>query len=325
MPDRTTSRAPRAAPRKPPLDVVLVNPRGFCAGVRRAITAVEAALDRYGAPVYVRRPIVHNLAVVRALEARGAVFVQELEEMPEGAVAILSAHGVPRTVHEEAERRGLRWYDAVCPLVRKVHREVARHHEAGRQIVLVGHAGHPEIVGTLDQAPAGAVALVGSPADVAGLALDPSRPTAYAVQTTYSQDEARDVVDALEARFPDLAAPPTSDICYATSNRQAAVKSVAPEVDAFLVAGEGFSSNAARLAEVARAAGCPAVQLVANAEAVDWPALAEPRRLGLTAAASTPDTIVAELLDALASRFSVTTKEAEGPEERTIFRPLELA
>jgi len=319
------SRSEPSPAGKPALHVLLANPRGFCAGVRRAIAAVEAALDRHGAPVYVRRPIVHNMAVVRALEAKGAVFVRELEEVPEGCVVVLSAHGVSRSVRSEASERGLHWLDATCPLVEKVHREVVRHHEAGRHVILVGHEGHPEVEGTLGQVPPGAATLVSSPESVRALPLERERRVAYAIQTTYAQDEAQGIVEAIGARFEDVASPPTSDICYATSNRQHAVQELAPLVDAVIVAGEAFSSNAARLAEVARAAGCAAVQLAPDADRVDWDALGAPRRLGLTAAASTPESAVDGILAALEERFDIRVEQRPGPEERTVFRPVRVA
>jgi 4-hydroxy-3-methylbut-2-enyl diphosphate reductase len=315
-----------AAPTLPPMDVLLAAPRGFCAGVRRAIEAVEDALRVHGAPIYVRRAIVHNLTVVRALEAKGAVFVKELSEVPEGATVVLSAHGVPRAVLAEAEERRLRTVDAVCPLVAKVHREVVHHHRGGRRVVLIGHAGHPEIVGTLGQVPEGSALVVETEADVAALPIEQASPVAYAVQTTFSVDEAASVVVALRDRFPDLAAPPASDICYATSNRQAALKEIVGQVDAVIVAGEHFSSNACRLAEVARASGCPSVQLVAAAEEIDWALLRGRRRIGITAAASTPESVVGGILEALGKRFAVTVREAEGAaEESVFFKPLKVA
>lgn len=311
---------------RPPLDVLLAAPRGFCAGVRRAIDAVEDALRAYGPPVYVRRAIVHNLVVVRELEAKGAVFVQELSEVPEGAVAILSAHGVARGVFAEADSRGLITIDAVCPLVAKVHREVVRHRRAGRRVVLVGHAGHPEIVGTLGQVPEGAVLLVGAEAEVAALPIAAGEPVAYAVQTTFSVDEAAGIVAALEARFADLAAPPASDICYATSNRQTALKAITAQVDAVIVAGEHFSSNACRLRDVARAMGCPSVQLAAGPGEIDWRLLEGRRRVGISAAASTPESVVEAILAALSERFSVTVAEAVAAADETVsFKPLKVA
>lgn len=308
----------------PPLDILLAAPRGFCAGVRRAIRAVEDALRVHGAPVYVRRPIVHNLRVVRALEAQGAVFVEELDEVPEGAVVILSAHGVAPAVAREAERRGLIAYDAVCPLVAKVHREVERHHRDGRHILLVGHEGHPEIEGTLGHAPAGGVSVIRGAADVEGLAFPASARLALAVQTTYSVDEAAEVTAALDARFPDIARPAAGDICYATTNRQAAVRAIAVRADAMIVAGEGFSSNACRLAEVARSAGCDAVQRIAGPAELDWSGLPSAGSLGITAAASTPESVVGDILVALKARYRLRIEEVVAVEETAEFRPVAI-
>jgi 4-hydroxy-3-methylbut-2-en-1-yl diphosphate reductase len=309
----------------PPLDVLLAAPRGFCAGVRRAIDAVETALLRYGPPVYVRRPIVHNLTVMRALEAKGAVFVEECGQIPEGAVVILSAHGVAPSVTKEAALRGLIAFDAVCPLVAKVHREVQRHHRSGRHVVLVGHAGHPEIVGTLGHLPAGAATLVTRVEDVPAIERNRTDPMAYAVQTTYSADDAAAVIEALQARFTDLAAPPSSDICYATTNRQAAVRAIAPRVDAMIVAGEPFSSNACRLAEVAAAAGCRSVQLASDAAQINWEALPPRGALGMTAAASTPEVVISGMLDSLRKRYRVTVEEMTGDPETMVFKPVKIA
>jgi 4-hydroxy-3-methylbut-2-enyl diphosphate reductase len=309
---------------RPSIDILLAAPRGFCAGVRRAIDAVRDALALHGAPVYVRRPIVHNVAVMRELEAEGAIFVQELSEIPPGAVAVLSAHGVAPAVASEAARRGLLYYDAVCPLVAKVHREVERHHKDGRHVVLVGHGGHPEIEGTLGHLPAGAATLVRSAGEVASLDVDASAPTAFAVQTTYSVDEAADVVTALRARFADLAAPSTSDICYATTNRQAAVRAIAGRADAVIVAGESFSSNANRLAEVA-SARCSSVQLVADAAGIDWSRLPASGAIGITAAASTPERSVEGILAALALRYRLRVEEVEAASETTIFKRVAVA
>lgn len=304
--------------------VLLAAPRGFCAGVRRAIDGVEEALARYGAPVYVRRPIVHNLAVVRALEAKGAVFVQELDEVPDGAVVIMSAHGIPQRVADEADERRLTWFDAVCPLVAKVHREVARHHRDGRHVILIGHDGHPEIAGTLGQLPPGAATVVGSAEAVAGLDLPADLPVAYAVQTTYSVDEAADIIAAVIARFADVAAPAKSDICYATTNRQAAVRRLAAEADAIVVVGERFSSNACRLAEVASAAGCPSVQRVADAADLDFVPLSDALTIGITAAASTPEESVETVLAALGARYTLRIEEAEAVEEQMAFKPIRV-
>ena len=311
-----------AAEGLPALHVLLAAPRGFCAGVRRAIDAVVDALQRHGAPVYVRRPIVHNHAVVASLEAQGAIFVQELEEIPEGAVVILSAHGVSPEIAAEARRRKLIAFDAVCPLVAKVHREVARHRRGGRHVILIGHAGHPEVVGTLGHVAAGGATVVRTAADVEGLQIGSAAPLGYAVQTTYSVEEADDVVAALRSRFTDLVAPPSSDICYATTNRQSAVRAIAPRVDAMIVAGEHFSSNACRLAEVAEASGCPSVQLVSDASKIDWARLPAGGSVGITAAASTPEIIVSGILDALRTRYRICTEEIAGVDEKVDFKPV---
>jgi len=301
----------------PPLNVLLASPRGFCAGVRRAIDAVRDALRVHGAPVYVRRPIVHNMIVVRDLEAQGAVFVEELDSVPAGAVVILSAHGVPPSVAQEARQRGLIAYDAVCPLVAKVHREVERHHKEGRHVILAGHFGHPEIVGTLGHLPEGAATLVATAADVADLPFPPETPIGLAVQTTYSVDEAADVADAVIRRFPDVAQPSSADICYATTNRQAAIAAIARRADAVIVVGEAFSSNACRLAEVAAAAGCERVQLVADPSGIDWDLVPARGTLGITAAASTPDIAVEDVFRALSRRFAIRL-EAVGDSAETV-------
>ena len=306
------------------LSVLLAAPRGFCAGVRRAIEAVDEALERFGPPVYVRRAIVHNLAVVRQLEARGAVFVEELDEVPRDAVVILSAHGVARSVAAEAQRRGLRAFDAVCPLVAKVHREVVKHHRAGRHVIMVGHAGHPEIVGSRGQVPQDGTSVVARAEDVDALPLAADARVAYAVQTTYSVDDARAIVRALTRRFPAIVGPPSSDICYATTNRQAAVKRMIPRVEAVIVAGEAFSSNASRLAEVAAAQGCRAVQLIADPSQIDWPALASCNALGITAAASTPEASIEAILAALGERFELVVEEFGDAEEGMVFKRMRM-
>ncbi|HEY6814467.1 MAG TPA: 4-hydroxy-3-methylbut-2-enyl diphosphate reductase [Croceibacterium sp.] len=304
---------------RPAAQVVLAAPRGFCAGVRRAIDTVTDALAEHGPPVYVRRAIVHNLAVVRELERLGAVFVEEIDEVPPGAVIVLSAHGVTPAVAQAARGRGATVYDAMCPLVAKVHREVARHHDAGRHVVLIGHEGHPEIVGTLGQVPDGSATLVRTPADVAALPFEAGAPLAFAVQTTFSVDEAAQVVSALQVRFGNLAAPPASDICYATQNRQAAVRAISERADAVVVVGAAFSSNATRLGEVARER-CRAVQLVADGDALDWALL--PARggvIGLTAAASTPEASVRDVVRALRGRYRVTLTEHRSATETRRF------
>jgi 4-hydroxy-3-methylbut-2-en-1-yl diphosphate reductase len=304
--------------------VLLAKPRGFCAGVVRAIDAVRAALAKHGAPVYVRRPIVHNLEVVRTLEAEGAIFVEELDEIPSGSVVVFSAHGVSPAVTREAAKRGLTSYDAVCPLVAKVHREVERHQLAGRALILIGHEGHPEIEGTLGHATRGRAAVVRTLADVAALALSHETPAAYAIQTTYSVDQAQLIVDALRERFQDLIGPPSSDICYATTNRQAATRAIAKASDSVLVVGEQFSSNACRLAEVARE-HCTNVQLVAGWEEIDWRQLPSDGTIGISAAASTPEKSVEAIIAALAQRYELSVDELESARESAVFKPLELA
>jgi 4-hydroxy-3-methylbut-2-enyl diphosphate reductase len=290
--------------------------------VRRAIQAVEDAIEVHGAPVYVRRAIVHNLAVVHKLEAKGAIFVEELDDAPEHAVVIFSAHGVSPSVTAQARRRKQLAYDAVCPLVEKVHREVTRHHKAGRHVVLIGHQSHPEIVGTLGRLPQGAASLIQAAEDVDALPICKDTPVGYAVQTTFSVEEASGAIAALRKRFEDLAEPPSSHICYATTNRQAAVRSIAPRADAVIVVGEHFSSNACRLAEVAKAAGCPSVQLVAEAAELDWTGIPRGGNLGITAAASTPETSVAGIVRALRTRFDLDVEEVEHTEETTAFKPV---
>jgi 4-hydroxy-3-methylbut-2-en-1-yl diphosphate reductase len=311
--------------RRPRLKVLLAAPRSFCAGVERAIRAVEDALVRFGPPIYVRRPIVHNLTVVRGLEAKGAVFVEELDQVPPGSVVLFSAHGVAPSVAEDAKLRSLIAFDAVCPLVSKVHREVVRHHDDGRHILLIGHDGHPEIQGTVGQLPRGAMTVVNSPAEVGALTLGSSTPVAYAIQTTFSISEADNVVDAILTRFEDVAGPSGTDICYATTNRQLALGAIAGEADAVIVAGAPFSSNANRLVDLARAAGCPSVQLVADPAEINWNLLRRTKTLGLTAAASTPEECVRDILMAVEDRFLVAIEERRQFEEKTVFRPLQLA
>jgi len=321
--DGSARASPQLRPQRS-LRVLLAAPRGFCAGVRRAIDSVVRALEVHGQPVYVRRAIVHNLVVVRSLEAQGAVFVEELDEVPEGSVVILSAHGVAPSVLEQARRRNLTCYDAVCPLVAKVHREVVRHHRRGRHVVLVGHAGHPEIVGTLGHLPIGSASLVTDAEEALALDLPDETPIGYAIQTTYSVEEAGLVVRALESRFNDLVAPPSSDICFATTNRQAAVRSIAPRADAMIVAGEDFSSNACRLVEVAAASGCSSVQLVAHASAIDWGRLPDCGTVGVTAAASTPDIVVQTIIEALKGRYRIEMEEIGAAEENTVFKSVRI-
>ncbi len=309
-----------AATGAPPLKVLLAAPRGFCAGVDRAIKIVELALERWGPPVYVRHEIVHNRYVVDSLRAKGAVFVEELDECPDDRPVVFSAHGVPKRVPAEAERRGMVYVDATCPLVSKVHLEAERHHAEGLQIVMIGHAGHPEVIGTMGQLPEGEVLLVESVEDVARLApRDPER-LAWISQTTLSVDDTAEIVAALEARFPAIRGPRKGDICYATTNRQAAVKAIAPRVEMLLVIGAPNSSNSRRLVEVARAAGCPRAMLVQRAADLDWAALAEVRSLGLTAGASAPELLVEEVLDALRARRRVELETVETARERVQFK-----
>jgi 4-hydroxy-3-methylbut-2-en-1-yl diphosphate reductase len=290
----------------PRLTVVLASPRGFCAGVARAVEIVESALRQHGAPVYVRHEIVHNRFVVEGLEQQGAVFIEDLAEVPAGAPIVFSAHGVPRAVVAEAAARGLDALDATCPLVTKVHLEAQRHVKSGRRVVLIGHAGHPEIEGTLGQVPPGRAVLVESVADVAALDSPPGEKLAYATQTTLSVEDTAAIVAALQARFPDIEGPQGDDICYATTNRQNAVKALAPRVDAVIVLGAPHSSNARRLVETARRAGCARSLLLERAEALDWSALEGIGRLGITAAASAPECLVDELIEACRARYEVT-------------------
>jgi 4-hydroxy-3-methylbut-2-enyl diphosphate reductase len=305
---------------KPPLTLLIAAPRGFCAGVDRAIKIVELALQKWGAPVYVRHEIVHNRHVVDGLRAKGAVFVEELDDCPDDRPVIFSAHGVPKAVPAEAARREMLAVDATCPLVTKVHMEAARHHENGLQLVMIGHEGHPETVGTMGQLPEGEVLLVETVADVAGLQVrDPER-LAFITQTTLSVDDTADIVAALQARFPAILGPHKEDICYATTNRQAAVKAIAPGIDALLVIGAPNSSNSKRLVEVGRAAGCPYAQLVQRAADIDWRALSGARAVGLTAGASAPEELVEEVVAAFAARYALTRETVETAVERVEFK-----
>ena len=305
---------------KPALALYLAAPRGFCAGVDRAIKIVEMALEKWGAPVYVRHEIVHNRFVVDDLRAKGAVFVDELEECPDDRPVIFSAHGVPKAVPAEAERREMVYVDATCPLVSKVHIEAERHHRNGLQMVMIGHAGHPETIGTMGQLPDGEVLLVETPEDVATLApRDPGK-LAFITQTTLSVDDTADIVAALKARFPAIIGPHKEDICYATTNRQAAVKAIAPAVDALLVIGAPNSSNSRRLVEVATAAGCSYAQLVQRAADIDWRALEGVGAVGLTAGASAPEVLVEEVIDAFRDRFELKTEMVETATEDVEFK-----
>jgi 4-hydroxy-3-methylbut-2-enyl diphosphate reductase len=307
---------------KPRLSVLLCAPRGFCAGVVRAIDAVERALAFYGPPVYVRHEIVHNKYVVDGLRRKGAVFVDELEQVPPtGAPVIFSAHGVPRSVPEEAGQRNLFAIDATCPLVTKVHREAEVHHRRGRTVILVGHAGHPEVVGTMGQLPDGAVVLVETVEDVERLAPADPQNLAFVTQTTLSVDDTREIVDALRRRFPAITAPHKEDICYATTNRQDAVKAVAPRVDAMIVVGSPNSSNSQRLKEVAERAGCGISRLILRADDIDWSLFGNITSLGVTAGASAPEVLVEEIIDAFAERYEVEVETVSTADE-SVFFPL---
>jgi 4-hydroxy-3-methylbut-2-enyl diphosphate reductase len=303
-----------------PLTLFLAAPRGFCAGVDRAIKIVEMALEKWGAPVYVRHEIVHNRFVVDGLRAKGAVFVEELDQCPPDRPVVFSAHGVPKSVPAEAERRRMLYVDATCPLVSKVHLEAERHHGNGLQMVMIGHAGHPEVIGTMGQLPPGAVLLVETVADVARIApADPER-LAFITQTTLSVDDTAEIVAALRARFPAIVGPHKEDICYATTNRQEAVKAMAPQVEALLVIGAPNSSNSQRLVEVARRAGCGYAQLVQRATDIDWRALAGVRAVGITAGASAPEVLVEEVIDAFRARYAVTERLIETATEGVEFK-----
>ncbi len=305
---------------KPPLNLYLAAPRGFCAGVDRAIKIVEMALQKWGPPVYVRHEIVHNRFVVDGLRAKGAVFVEELDECPPDRPVIFSAHGVPKAVPAEAERRRMVYVDATCPLVSKVHIEAERHAANGLQMVMIGHAGHPETLGTMGQLPPGEVLLVETVADVADLQVRDPGKLAFITQTTLSVDDTGDIVAALKARFPAIVGPHKEDICYATTNRQQAVKAMAPKVDAMLVIGAPNSSNSRRLVEVGAAAGCRYAQLVQRAVDIDWRALDGIRSAGITAGASAPEVLVDEVIDAFRARFDVTLKSVETALEDVEFK-----
>ncbi|GBD47795.1 4-hydroxy-3-methylbut-2-enyl diphosphate reductase [Methylopila sp. Yamaguchi] len=308
---------------KPPLRILLCAPRGFCAGVVRAIDVVEAALVRFGPPVYVRHEIVHNRYVVDALKRKGAVFIEELDEAPDGdRPVVFSAHGVAKSVPAAAKARNLIAIDATCPLVTKVHREAEIHHKRGRLVLLIGHAGHPEVIGTMGQLPDGAVLLVETVADVAALVLPAdAEELAYVTQTTLSIDDTADVVAALKARFPLINGPYKEDICYATTNRQEAVKRVAPECDGLVVVGAPNSSNSQRLREVAERAGCRVARLVQRATDIDWDEFSGLRTLGVTAGASAPEILVEEIIDAFAERYAVTVETVSTADE-SVFFPL---
>ncbi len=304
----------------PPLTLYLAAPRGFCAGVDRAIKIVEIALQKWGAPVYVRHEIVHNRYVVDGLRAKGAIFVEELDECPPDRPVVFSAHGVPKAVPAEAARREMVAVDATCPLVTKVHNEAARHNENGLQMIMIGHAGHPETVGTMGQLPEGEVLLVETVEDVARLNVRDPAKLAFITQTTLSVDDTADIAAALKARFPAILAPAHDDICYATTNRQMAVKAMAPRIDALLVIGAPNSSNSKRLVEVGRTAGCAYAQLIQRAADIDWRALEGITSVGITAGASAPEVLVDEVIDAFRARFQTTVHPVETAIETVEFK-----
>jgi 4-hydroxy-3-methylbut-2-enyl diphosphate reductase len=322
----TSTATPGTDNGRPPLRILLAAPRGFCAGVDRAIQIVERALAKYGPPVYVRHEIVHNRYVVDSLKQKGAVFVKELDEIPETASPVVfSAHGVPKSVPETAKARDLFVLDATCPLVTKVHKEAAVHHERGREVVLIGHAGHPEVVGTMGQLPAGAVTLLETLDDVAAFTPRDPLNLAFITQTTLSVDDTAEMVAALQKRFPTIAGPHKEDICYATTNRQAAVKAIAGTLDALLVVGAPNSSNSNRLVEVAARAGCERSFLVQRASNIPWDKLGEIRTLGITAGASAPEVLVNEVVAAFEARYEVTVEQVTTAEENIAFNiPREL-
>ena len=309
---------------RPALRVLIAAPRGFCAGVDRAIRIVELAIERFGAPVYVRHEIVHNRFVVERLKKLGAIFVDELDEVPDDRPVVFSAHGVPKAVPANARERGLVHVDATCPLVSKVHRQAERLIEDGYHILFIGHAGHPEVIGTFGQVPAGSMTLVESVSEVASVIIPNPERLAFLTQTTLSVDDTAAIVEALKVRYPAIRSPRSEDICYATSNRQAAVKAIAPECDKLLVIGAPNSSNSLRLAEVAERLNVPA-RLIERASDIDWDWLGEPNTLGVTAGASAPETLVREVIDALRNRFELTEEEVDHSPERMTFKlPREL-
>ena len=306
--------------KKPELKILLCAPRGFCAGVVRAIDAVEQAIAQYGPPVYVRHEIVHNKYVVESLKKKGAVFVQELHEIPSGnAPVIFSAHGVPKSVPLEAVSRNLFAIDATCPLVTKVHRQAEAHFKKGRHIILIGHRGHPEVVGTMGQLPEDAISLVETIEDVKQLSFPKKTELAYVTQTTLSVDDASSIISALRQHFPDIITPHREDICYATTNRQAAVQQIAPLVDALIVVGSPNSSNSQRLREVAERAGCPAAYLILRGDEINWNVFKTIKTLGLTAGASAPEILVEEIIDAFAERFAIQVETVSTADENVFF------
>ncbi len=312
--------------KRPQLDILLCAPRGFCAGVDRAIQIVELALEKYGAPVYVRHAIVHNKYVVDGLRDKGAVFVEELSEIPEtDAPVVFSAHGVPKSVPADAKSRNMFFLDATCPLVSKVHVEAQRHHAEGHEIVLIGHKGHPEVVGTMGQLPPGAVSLIETVEDARDFVPRDGANLAFVTQTTLSVDDTREIVEALKLRFPAINGPHKEDICYATTNRQEAIKAVAPEVEAMIVVGSPNSSNSLRLVEVAQRAGCTNAVLVDRAADIDWSRYENIRSLGVSAGASAPEKLVDEVIEAFAQRFDIKVEARVTAKENIAFNiPREL-
>ena len=311
--------SPDTAADRPPLELLIAAPRGFCAGVDRAIKIVELALERFGPPVYVRHEIVHNRFVVDRLRGLGAVFVEEIDQVPDGRPVVFSAHGVPKVIPAAAAARGLDYVDATCPLVSKVHSRAQRLVESGAHILFIGHAGHPEVIGTFGQVPEGAMTLVETVADAEALAVSDPANLAFLTQTTLSVDDTAAVVGVLQRRFPAIRAPKNEDICYATTNRQAAVKAIAPRCDRLLVIGAPNSSNSLRLAEVAERMGVPS-RLIQRSSDIDWEWLGQPRTLGITAGASAPEVLVREVIDALAERFEVIEREADHEPEAMTFK-----
>ena len=305
---------------RPPLTLYLAAPRGFCAGVDRAIKIVEMALEKWGAPVYVRHEIVHNKFVVDGLREKGAIFVEELDECPDDRPVIFSAHGVPKSVPNAAQARQMIYVDATCPLVSKVHIEAQRHFDQGLQMIMIGHEGHPETVGTMGQLPDGEVLLVETPDDVATVVVRDPEQLAYVTQTTLSVDDTTDIVAALKDRFPKIVGPHKEDICYATTNRQEAVKAMAPKCEAILVVGAPNSSNSKRLVEVGARAGCSYAQLVQRAADIDWRSLEGISTLGITAGASAPEVLINEVIDAFKERFNVTSELVETAVENVEFK-----
>lgn len=302
------------------LTIFLASPRGFCAGVDRAIQIVRKALEKYGAPIYVRHEIVHNKSVVEELELRGAIFVNELRSVPDGSRVVFSAHGVPKSVPKEAEKRGLKYFDATCPLVSKVHRGAEQHVSAGRKVILIGHAGHPEVVGTLGQVEDGNIHLVETIEDAKNINPEDPNHIAYVTQTTLAVDDTEEIINVLKERFPKISSPQKEDICYATTNRQSAIKNIAQKCDAIIVIGALNSSNSVRLMEVAQKAGCQKVFLIANYNEINWDELINIKTIGLTAGASAPEKLVNEVLFAFKERFSVEIEEIVTTIEDISFR-----